>query len=207
MQEISAFFDNGELIFKFAAAARRPGESHSVAFQELYDDPMHAAITICLEYNADVEAIRNVHQRAFPTDAESRLVDRLRADGQLSISLIAHLAGGVVGHVALSPITIDGYQVGLGLAPVAVVPEHQKSAIGSALVRQSLIVCREASVPMVVVLGEPQFYSRFGFVPASQYGLHSAYGGGDAFQAMLLVTDQPPPKGLVQYAPAFAMLG
>ena len=76
--------------------------------------------------------------------------------------------------------------MGLGIAPVAVVPEHQGRGIGSKLIRQALSVCRANVVALVVVLGDPDYYSRFGFVPASMYGLKDVYGGGHAFQAIWL---------------------
>ena len=167
---------------------------------------MHPSLTIRGEIASDCGAIRSVHQRAFPTDGEARLVDELRTAGHLSVSLVALVGDEVVGHVALSPVTIDSVQVGLGLAPVAVVPEHQQSGIGSALVRQSLAVCRANSVALVVVLGDPKYYSRFGFVAASKHGLGNTYGVGDAFQVILLTADQPLPSGLVNYAPEFALL-
>ena len=183
----------------------RPGKPYPATFRLLYHVPMSASPTVRGEIAADVEPIRVVHQRAFPTDAEARLVDELRAAGHLSITLVALIDDQVVGHIALSPVTIDGTQVGLGLAPVAVVPEHQRSGIGSKLVRQSLATCRANDVDLVVVLGEPEYYSRFGFVTASAHGLRDTYGGGDAFQVVFLSANQPTAGGLVQYAPEFAL--
>jgi len=80
---------------------------------------MSPSVTVREETVSDDDAIRSVHRRAFPTDAETRLVDELRAAGYLTISLVAVVDDEIVGHVALSPVTIDGTQVGLGLAPVA----------------------------------------------------------------------------------------
>jgi putative acetyltransferase len=166
---------------------------------------MPPSLDIRPETDADFAAIRQMHESAFPTDAEARLVDQLRAAGNLTLSLVALVDGEVVGHVALSPVTIEGAPVGLGLAPVAVSPERQGTGIGSELIRKALGACRENTVALVVVLGEPAYYARFGFVPASRHGLQDTYGGGDAFQVLLLDSDRVPATGLVQYAPEFAL--
>lgn len=165
---------------------------------------MPSFLEIRAETEADLDRICNVDLRAFPTDVEARLVDQLRIGGDLTFSLVAVVDGDVVGHVGLSPVTIDGIRVGLGLAPVAVVPERQRTGIGSAMIRHALQLCREKAVGLVVVLGDPAYYSRLNFVPASRYGMQDTYGGGDAFQAVLLSAG-PPPRGIVQYAPAFSM--
>jgi len=160
------------------------------------------------EVPGDVPGVFGVNATAFPTDAEARLVDQLRASGRLSISLVAVVDERVVGHVALSPVTIAGTVIGLGLAPVAVLPEWQLQGIGGALIRRGLDECRTQGVGCVVVLGEPTYYQRFGFVPASRWSLLDEYGGGEAFQTIELVPDTIPGHGgLVTYAPEFAMFG
>ena len=164
---------------------------------------MASSAQIRHELPVDVDGIRHVHQLAFPSHEEAAIVDRLRGADRLTISLVAELGEEVVGHCALSPVTIDQQQVGLGLAPVAVVPDYQRLGIGGDLVRQGLSACRESGVPLVVVLGSPGYYSRFGFVSASAYGLQDTYGGGAAFQAIILDDDRSPPSGLVHYASEF----
>ena len=72
--------------------------------------------------------------------------------------------------------------------------------------RRALELCREARVPLVVVLGDPAFYGRFGFVPASRFGLRDTYGDGEAFQAIALTACPLPAAGLIEYAPEFAVL-
>lgn len=157
------------------------------------------------ERPADAMAIRAVHVASFPTDAEARLVDLLRAAGRLTISLMAEADGAIVGHVAFSPVTTATGVVGAGLAPVAVVPAHRRRGIAARLIAAGLDACRAAGFGWAVVLGEPGYYARFGFRPATEFGLADEYGGGPAFQAMELVRGQlPTGAGLVRYAPEFA---
>lgn len=158
----------------------------------------------------DATVIHQLIAASFPTDAESRLVDLLRASGRLSFSLLAVKDERIVGHIAFSPVTtaIGGATTGLGLAPLAVAESERQRGIGEALVRAGLQRCREAAVPYVVVLGAPDYYGRFGFSAAAEFGLYDAYGGGAAFQVLELgKAGAPRDGGLVQYAPEFAIFG
>jgi putative acetyltransferase len=141
------------------------------------------------ETPADVAAIRTVERLAFERDGEADLVDRLRAAGALSLSLVATLDEDVVGHVAFSPVVVRDASIRmLGLAPVAVRSEYQRCAIGARLVEEGLARAREQGIDAVVVLGHPQYYPRFGFVAASRFGLR--YPGSvpdEAFMAAELV--------------------
>lgn len=163
-------------------------------------------ITIRRELAGDSSSIRAVHKLAFPTDAESRLVDALRAANQLTLSLIAIVNSEIAGHIAFSPVEIDGEPIGWGLAPLAVVPHRQRTGVGSALTLHALNECRRLNVPLVVVLGDPEFYSRFGFAPASGWQLRDCYDGGDAFQAIFFDDRSAAPHGLVKYAPEFDLV-
>jgi putative acetyltransferase len=162
-------------------------------------------ITIRPERAGDAAAIHAVHRAAFPTDAEARLVDRLRAGGQARVSLVAELGGAVVGHVVFSPVSIvDSATGGLGLAPVAVTPDHQRQGVGSALVREGLAACRREGCAFVVLLGHPEYYPRFGFRRASEVGLGNEYGADEAFMVLELRPGSlPAGGGLVQYGPDF----
>ena len=166
--------------------------------------------TIRPECSVDIAAIRQVNNAAFPTPAEGQLVDALRAAGRLSISLVAEHDGATVGHVAFSPVTLDGHadlRGGLGLAPVAVVPQFQAQGIGGRLIREALSVATAARCTFVVVLGEPAYYTRFGFVPATRFGLQNEYGVGDEFMALELQAGSLARRaGLIRYAPEFATL-
>jgi putative acetyltransferase len=160
------------------------------------------------ESSADVSGIYAVHASSFPTVAEAALVDALRSAGQLSMSLVAIESGRVIGHVGWSPISVDGVSLGLGLAPVAVLPDARRRGVAARLVREGLELCRQARTGLVVVLGDPRYYSRFGFEPAARLALHDEYQGGAAFQAIELVPGTVPAKGgLVRYSSVFAAVG
>jgi putative acetyltransferase len=162
-------------------------------------------IAVREERPGDAPAIRLVHEAAFPTLAEAALVAALRAAGRLAVSLVALEADAVVGHVACSPLAVPG---GLGLAPLGVVPARQRRGIGAELVRAGPDAGRAGGAAFAVVLGEPAYYARFGFAPASRWGLLDECGGGDAFQALPLVPEGVPAGvGLVRYAPEFAAIG
>jgi putative acetyltransferase len=160
------------------------------------------------EQPRDVAAIQAVHSAAFPTVLEAQLVDALRAAGRLTVSLVAEEGGRIVGHVAFSPVTIAAAADGLGLGPVAVLPEFQRRGIGGGLITCGLAAAERLGTGFVVVLGEPAYYGRFGFRPAAEWELRDEYGGGPAFQAMELRPGALAHiSGLVCYAPEFALVG
>jgi putative acetyltransferase len=165
-------------------------------------------VTIRPERDEDADAIRAVHRAAFPTDAEARLVDRLRAAGRARVALVAELDGAVVGHILFSPVVIVSPSQrcsGLGLAPLAVLPACQRRGVGSALVHEGLAACRRAGCDFVVVLGHPKYYPRFGFRRASAMGLGNEYGADEAFLVLELRPGSlPAGGGLVLYGPEFA---
>jgi putative acetyltransferase len=160
---------------------------------------------------ADVAAIRAVHEAAFPTPAEANLVDRLRQSANARISLVAEDEGRVVGHVLFSPVAIVadevGQTIGLGLAPLAVLPERQRRGIGSRLVIEGLAECRRQRQPFIVVLGHTDYYPRFGFERASRRGIRNEYGADEAFMVLELRPQSLPAVGLAKYGAEFAELG
>lgn len=159
------------------------------------------------EQPGDSSAIFAVHAASFPSDGEARLVDALRVAGRLSVSLVAEVDRAVVGHVAFSPVTTASGAVGAGLAPVAVAGPQRRQGIAADLIRAGLEACRAAGFGWAVVLGKPTYYARFGFRPATTFGLSDEYGGGDAFQAVELVSGTlPVGAGVVRYASEFAAL-
>lgn len=156
----------------------------------------------------DVSAVRRGNEEAFGRAAEAELVDALRAHGKATLSLVAVRVDHVVGHVLFSPVTIEaGGQVraALGLGPMAVLPAHQREGIGSLLVRAGLEECRLAGHGCVVVLGHPQYYSRFGFVPASRHGLAWEHRApAEAFMVLALRDGAlTGPGGIVRYPSEF----
>jgi putative acetyltransferase len=120
----------------------------------------------------DWGAIDGVHERAFGKPGEAALVRALRRVARPYVALVAQEARRVVGHVAFSPVSIEGGSPpALGLGPLAVEPARQRDGIGCWLVRAGLERCAEAGARIVVVLGHAGYYPRFGFRPASPLGL------------------------------------
>lgn len=162
------------------------------------------------EIDADHDAIRHVNRLAFGQDAEARLVDALRDGGYVRASLVAEKDEQVVGHILFSDLAIvteAGTVPALELAPLAVLPEVQNQGIGSALVRRGLEVCKEQGHRIVVVLGHPHFYTRFGFTAKRASALASPFGGGDSWMALeLLPGALDHVCGKVVYPPPFEPL-
>jgi len=162
------------------------------------------------ETGADAEAIRAVHLAAFPTSAEADLVARLSEDRDNEISLVAEQAGEIVGHVVLSRMSVtSGSRAvrALGLGPVGVRPGTQGSGVGSKLIRSALAIAGTLGEEVVFVLGEPDYYRRFGFSAATAAPFASPYAG-PYFMALWLRSDPAPPiHGMAAYAPAFGALG
>ena len=160
------------------------------------------------ERAGDAAAIRNVHVAAFPTDAEARLVDHLRANGNARVSLVADIASLVVGHIVFSPVSIGETQEcsgGWGLAPVAVLPAWQRKGVGSRLIHEGIAACRQQGCRFVVVLGHVTYYPKFGFQKASLFRLDNEYGARDEFMVLELQPGSLPVLGgLVKYGPEFS---
>lgn len=148
-----------------------------------------------------IGAIRRLLIAAFPTAAEADLVDRLRRDGDLAISLAALDDDAVVGHAALSPMTAPLKALGLG--PLAVAPERQRQGIGSALVREGLRRAEAEGWDAVFVVGDPAYYGRFGFTAEAASGFASPYAGPFFMALALGGRGLSVRSGKVGYAPAF----
>lgn len=161
--------------------------------------------TIRPESTGDHAVIRELTEAAFHDAAHSShtehfIVDALRACGELSVSLVAETEGEVVGHVALSPVTISDGSVGwFGLGPISVRPGWQGQGIGAALMQAAIEALRRQGARGCVVLGEPAYYGRFGFRAEPDLVLPGV--PAEYFQALCL---QPPlPRGEVRYSSAF----
>ena len=159
----------------------------------------------------DAAAVYDVNARAFARPDEARLVDRLRREAAPYIGLVAEDVAGVVGHIAFTPVTIVGWNAhppALGLAPLAVAPAVQRQGVGSQLARAGLEICRQRGFALVVVLGDPGYYGRFGFEPASDHGLRDEYHAPPgAFRVLALVEGSlAGARGTVRYHAAFAQV-
>ncbi|WP_336985472.1 N-acetyltransferase [Altererythrobacter aquiaggeris] len=163
------------------------------------------AITIRPEQAGDENVIHDLTKAAFAkmefSDGdEPALVGQLRDDGDLTLSLVALDADGIVGHIAFSPVTIsDGSRGWYGLGPVSVTPELQRQGTGSALIERGIADLRAFGARGIILLGSPLYYSRFGFEhdPKLQYpGPPAEY-----FQRLVLAGSEP--RGVASFAPAF----
>ena len=168
-------------------------------------------IQIRPETTEDIETIRKINAAAFEMEAEAQLVDALRDSRIPLISLVAEVDARSVGHILFSPVKLSGKGTDLklaGLAPMAVMPDYQKQGIGSALVEKGLKRCESKGYQAAVVVGYPEYYPRFGFVPASRFGIKSEYNVPDeVFMAKELVNGiLSGYKGVLKYHSLFAQL-
>ena len=157
----------------------------------------------------DFDAVRIVNERAFGQTDEARIVNALRGLAG-AISLVAVQGDQVVGHILFTAVSIDDAGPSLsatGLAPMAVLPECQRRGIGSTLVNAGLDACRAAGHDLVVVLGHPAFYRKFGFVTAADHGLSCEYPAPR--EAFMVIELRPGSlagaRGLVRYRPEFGV--
>ncbi|MFN7925822.1 MAG: N-acetyltransferase [Bryobacteraceae bacterium] len=153
-------------------------------------------------------AIRQIHEAAFKRADEADLVDRLRANGAILLSLVAELEGEAAGSVIFSRMTIETPSAcidAVALAPVAVLPEHQRTGVGSELIRSGLDILRQRGERIVIVLGHPEYYPRFGFSVEAAAALDSPFPR-HAFMALELVPGAlDGVRGRVRYPPAFGL--
>jgi putative acetyltransferase len=163
-------------------------------------------LTIREETPADCDAIAQLNDRAFGGTFESELIGRLRADSLVTVSLVAEDEGPIVGHILLSRLDVTAGKRrlnALALAPMAVVPGRQREGIGSALVRAVIEAARDTSTEIIVVLGHPAFYPRFGFSAARAAKLKAPFSG-DAFMVLEIAPNAlGDDDGNVVYPPAF----
>lgn len=160
------------------------------------------------EREEDRGAVRAVHVAAFEASSEADLVEALREQAEPVVSLVAEDNRAIIGHIMFSPVSLSGHH-GLemmGLAPMAVAPEHQRRGIGSTLVRAGLERCKQLGFIAVVVLGHPEYYPRFGFSPSTHFGIRSEY---DVPAEVFMVRELQPAAlsgktGTVKYHAAFA---
>ncbi len=164
-------------------------------------------VIIRTEEPTDRTAVHALHAAAFETSEEPDLVDLLREQAEPLVSLVAEIDQAVVGHILFSPVTLTGNDELriMGLAPMAVAPPYQRRGIGSALVCAGLEQCRQLTAVAAVVLGHPTYYPRFGFSPASCFGIKCEYDvPDDVFMITELTTGALGGRsGIIKYHAAF----
>ena len=156
----------------------------------------------------DIAAIRRVNADAFGQPQEAALVDQLRTNKAVLLSLVAAVNDRVAGHILFSPVRLEAADAeieGAGLAPMAVAADYQRKGIGSKLVQEGIRRLSESPCPFIVVLGHSQYYPRFGFVPASRYGVRCKWDvPDDAFLVLALDPARSAgASGVVRYRPEF----
>jgi putative acetyltransferase len=163
------------------------------------------------ERPGDAVAIRRVNQRAFGRPDEADLVDALRVAGAALLSLVAEQEGELVGHILFSPATVaspGGSWQAVGLGPMSVPPDLQRQGIGGDLVRDGLERLRAAGHLAVVLVGHPNYYPQFGFVPGERHGLRwEVDAPAGVFQVLELRPGALLGKGgVVRFRPEFASI-
>lgn len=166
-------------------------------------------VEIRSEQTEDTPLIYEVNKAAFGRPAEADLVDVIRSACSDVLSLVAVSDEQVVGHILFSPVVVSDTTrrvKGMGLAPMAVLPEFQRQGIGSKLVETGLRILGVRNCPFVIVLGHTEYYPRFGFVPASRHGLGCQWEGVPDEAFMVLVLNKETMSGLsgvAKYRDAF----
>lgn len=168
------------------------------------------SIEIRNESTQDWEATFEIQSKAFRGGGEAKLVEALRASAEPLVSLVAKREGSVVGHIMFSPVTVEGLEDLnlLGLGPLAVDPDQQKNGIGSLLVERGLDECKQRDTDAIFVLGNPSYYSRFGFEIAAPRGFFYKNDAFAPYFMVKLLTDEQlrVEKGEVVYRPEFELL-
>ncbi len=164
--------------------------------------------TIRNEIESDATAVRHVNLAAFETPEEADLVDALRNSAEGFFSQVAEQDGEIVGNIVFSPVELVGFADAkiIALGPMAVLPTYQNQQIGTALVTAGIERCRTLGFGAIVVVGHPEFFPRFGFVPAENYQLTPEWElPPGVFMALPLDPEYLTGKsGLIKYQPVFS---
>ncbi len=166
-------------------------------------------ITIRPEAPEDVAVIRRVNEEAFGGIVEADIVEKLRSRQGFALSLVATDVDKVVGHILFSPVAVESESTSfevMALAPMAVLLAYQRKGIGSQLVRAGLEGCRRLGYEIVVLLGHPDYYPRFGFVPAMPKGIDCEFEAPDEAWMILELREGvlAGRKGTVKFQPEFS---
>ena len=157
----------------------------------------------------DINDIHVLNESAFGQPQEAGIIDKLRRNCEGCFSLVAIEDEKIVGHIFFSPAVIEGENgmiAGMGLAPMAVLPEMQRKGIGTQLVKKGIEHLNKTECPFIIVLGHPEFYPRFGFKRASLYGIKSQWQGIPDEAFMILWQNKPdvnPVSAVARYRDEF----
>lgn len=161
------------------------------------------------EAPADILAIDRLLRSSFATDTEARLVMALRENSRTTLSLVAcNDEGELIGHALFTAVTLDGDDLGWqGLAPLTVAEAYRGQGVAAALIREGVESLPMLGYPVCVVLGNPDFYHRFGFESAAHYQLHCEWDAPEGAFQVLAMSDSalPLPQGKIEYSPEFAL--
>ncbi|MEQ8524730.1 N-acetyltransferase [Gracilimonas sp.] len=166
-------------------------------------------IKVLQERPEHIDTISSLTIKAFPSNAEANLIDKLREKLTNFYSFVAIKDGEVIGHILFTPVYLDGPENNIsifGLGPMAVLPKYQKSGVGSKLVRRSLKFLKKQEIDAVVVLGHKEYYSKFGFESSAKYGVKSEFDvPDDVFMIKFLNRDfKSILKGTIKYDELFS---
>lgn len=148
-------------------------------------------ISIREEKKTDLNPIKQINDLAFGQAQEGNVIDKIRDSESPILSLVAEIDNTVVGHIFYSLAEIESHEkkiIGMGLAPMAVLPKHQNRGIGKRLINESIALLKEKETPFIIVLGHEDYYPKFGFELASKYGIKCQWDGvpDEAFMIMIL---------------------
>ena len=165
-------------------------------------------MSIRAEKSADLDGISKINIEAFDTKEEVTIVNALRSSGVTNISLVYEKNNELVGHILFTPVELIGDKSSLklmGLAPMAVIPKFQNKGVGSSLIKEGIQQCIDNGYDAIIVLGHPDYYPKFGFVPSIKYGIKSEYDVPDeVFMALELKENILKGKhGIIKYHDAF----
>ncbi|MEV4889615.1 N-acetyltransferase [Nonomuraea sp. NPDC055795] len=169
---------------------------------------MSSTWTTRAETSQDIPAIREVALSAFPTALEADLIEALRRDPAWSpeLSIVAETSDATIAGYALLTRCHVGTTPALALGPCAVTPRFQKQGAGSAAIHAALLAARDKGANLVLVLGHPEYYPRFGFIPASTFGIRPSFEVPDEAMMALVFDDTiPVPSGTIVYPAPFGV--